>query len=129
MALRVLRETKKSEKEKLGDHTCTSICCVGCSTYSDSVRQSLVHSLQDVERETPASREVAFFRIGGEEGAVHSEPRCDTDRVFINVIPGTEEDLRNLMAKWGIGFPRAWCFGSPFGFVKSDEAETFAMGT
>jgi hypothetical protein len=127
MALKVLGETKKREKEKVGSHTCTSMRCLGCSSYADSVRQSLAHSLQDVEHEIPASREVAFFRIGGEEGAVHSEPRCDTDRIFINVIPGTEENLRSLMAKWGIGFPRAWCFGSPVGFVQSDEAETFGM--
>jgi hypothetical protein len=128
-ALKVLRETKQSEKEKMGNHTCTSIRCVGCSSYADSVRESLAHSLQDVELETPALGEVAFFRIGQQEGAVHSEPRCDTDRIFINVIPGTQEDLRDLMAKWGIGFPRAWCFGSPVGFVKSDEAETLGMGS
>ena len=73
------------------------------------------------------SEEVAFFRIGGEEGAVHSEPRCDTDRLFVNEIPGTDKDLRSLMAKWGIGFPRAGCFGSPVGLVKSDEAETFGI--
>jgi hypothetical protein len=124
-ALRVLRETKKREREKMGSHTCTSIRCLGCSTYADTVRESLAHSLKDREFEASPFGEVAYFRIGDQEGAVHSEPRCDTDRIFINVVPGTEEDLRSLMAKWGIEFPRAWCFGTPIGFVKSDEAENF----
>jgi precorrin isomerase len=78
-----------------------------------------------MELESPAMGEVAYFRIGDEEGAVHSEPRCDTDRIFVNVIPGTEEGLRNLMEMWDMEFPRAWCFGMPVGFVKNDEAETF----
>jgi hypothetical protein len=125
MALGVIRETKKNEKDKMGSHTCTSIRCLGCSTYAETVRESLACSLQNMEIESPAIGEVAYFRIGGEEGAVHSEPRCDTDRIFINVIPGTEQDLRSLMERWGMEFPRAWCFGMPVGFVESDEACTF----
>jgi hypothetical protein len=69
---------------------------------------------------------MAFFRLGDDEGAVHSEPVCDTDRIFVNVIPGTEEELTSLMARWGMEFPRAWCFGVPVGFVASDEASSFA---
>ncbi len=42
---------------------------------------------------------------------MHSEPRCDVDRVFVNVIPGVEEDLRVLMGRFGMLFPRAWCWG------------------
>ena len=124
-ALRVMRETKKNEKEKIGLHACTSIRCIGCSTYTEIVRDSLVGSLQDMEVESPAVGEVAYFRVGGEEGAVHSEPRCDTDRIFINIIPGTEDDLRRLMQRFGMEYPRAWCFGMPVGFVKSDEACAF----
>jgi hypothetical protein len=59
------------------------------------------------ETESPAAGEVAFFRLGDEEGAVHSEPRCDTDRIIVNVIPGTEQELRMLMERWSMGFPRA----------------------
>jgi hypothetical protein len=123
-ALRILRTTKQTNKEKMGKHTCTSIRCLGCSTYADSKRESLAESLSGAETEAPSLEEVAFFRLGEGEGAVHSEPKCDTDRIFINVIPGKEEDLRALMGKWSIGFPRAWCFGMPVGFVVSDEAES-----
>ncbi|KAJ5743058.1 hypothetical protein N7533_010160 [Penicillium manginii] len=57
--------------------------------------------------------ECVFFRVGEDEGAVHSEPRSHGDRVFVNVVPGDERDLRCLMAKWGMEFPRAWCVGLP----------------
>ena len=55
-----------------------------------------------------------FFRVGEKEGAVHSEPRSHGDRIFVNVVPGKEVDLKCLMTKWGIEFPRAWCVGLPF---------------
>jgi hypothetical protein len=29
------------------------------------------------------------------------------------------------MGRLGMGFPRAWCFGMPVGFVSSDEADSF----
>lgn len=128
-ALKTLRQTKSSEKKKMGDHTCASIRCLGCSSYADSVRQSLHVALASFAIESPEFGQVAFFRIGEEEGAVHSEPKCNTDRIFVNVIPGTQENLRNLMGRWGMGFPRAWCFGVPVGFVPSDERESFVEAT
>jgi hypothetical protein len=36
------------------------------------------------------------------------------DRIFVNVVPGHEADLKCLMAKWGMEYPRAWCVGFPF---------------
>jgi len=30
-----------------------------------------------------------------------------------------------LMQRFGMEYPRAWCFGMPVGFVKSDEACAF----
>jgi hypothetical protein len=124
-ALRVLTATKRTEKENMGEHTCTSIRCLGHSTYADSVCESLARSLSEAETESPTIGEVAFFRLGDLEGAVHLEPRSDTDRIFVNVIPGTAEHLRSLMEKLGMGFPWAWCFGMPVWFVGSDEAESF----
>lgn len=58
--------------------------------------------------------ECAFFRVGEEDGAVHSEPMSHGDRIFVNVVPGCEGDLRGLMGKWGMEYPRAWCVGLPF---------------
>lgn len=123
-ALETLCQTKIRQRKKMGNHACTAIRCLGCSTYADSVRKSLAASLVSFSTESPEFGEVAFFRIGDEEGAVHSEPICNTDRIFVNVVPGTEEHLRNLMSRWGMGFPRAWCFGVPVGFLPSDERES-----
>ncbi len=58
--------------------------------------------------------EYVFFRVGEEEGVVHSEPVSHGDRIFVNVVPGSEKDLRGLMGKWGMEYPRAWCVGLPF---------------
>lgn len=71
-----------------------------------------------------APGEYCWFRLGAVEGAVHSEPRCsvgkgeeayEQGRVFVNVVPGTEKQLRGLMSRWGMEFPRAWCVGSVAG--------------
>ena len=123
----VQSEAKRKECEKRVDHVCTSIRCVGCSDAGDVVRQTLMEALCNEQVVSPAQGEVAFFRIGDEEGVVHSEPRCNVDRIFVNVTPGTEVDLRGLMGRWQMGFPRAWCFGVPVGFVVSDEMGEVAM--
>ncbi|KAF1847841.1 uncharacterized protein K460DRAFT_374814 [Cucurbitaria berberidis CBS 394.84] len=125
-ALDTLRHTKAHHRETMSEHACTSIRCLGCATYAASLRHSLSTSLAASKTASPGPNEVAFFRIGDEEGAVHSEPKCDVDRIFVNVVPGTESELRRLMARWGMGFPRAWCFGVPVGFIRSDER--FGLG-
>ena len=111
-ALAKLRETKKKESAK-HEHVCSSIRCVGCFDTGEAVRASLAIALADEETVYARYGEVAFFRVGVEEGAVHSEPKCDVDRVFVNVVPGTEEDLRKLMKRFGMGFPRSWSLGLP----------------
>jgi hypothetical protein len=124
-ALKTLRDTKAKQRIS-HQHTCTSIRCLGCSTYADSVRHSLSHSLSAFPTTSPAPKEVAFFRLGSRHGAVHSEPTCDVDRIFVNVVPGSDEELKGLLAKWGLEWPRAWCFGVPGGAVGSDEREALA---
>jgi hypothetical protein len=123
-ALGILRETKALERST-HQHACTSIRCLGCSTYADSVRESLAESLQDHAITSPARGEMAFFRLGECEGAVHSEPKCDVDRIFVNVVPGTEKQLSDLMRRWGMEFPRSWCVGLPGNIVIGEELEAF----
>ncbi|KAF2021274.1 hypothetical protein BU24DRAFT_416933 [Aaosphaeria arxii CBS 175.79] len=115
-ARRIQRDAKRAECERRGEHTCTQFRCLGCLDAVEAVRKTLAREFADEEVERTGFGEVAFFRLGDEEGAVHSEPKCDVDRVFINVVPGSEEELKALMERWGLGFPRAWCFGVPVGF-------------
>ena len=43
--------------------------------------------------------EMVVFRVGNRNNsAVHSEPLMDTDRIFVSVLPGTEEQIRQLAA-------------------------------
>lgn len=121
-ARHILSTTQVTES-KNNAHTCTSIRCPACATCTSSVRSKLATYLAGQEVVTPAYGEVSFFRIGAHNGAVHSEPKCaDGDRIFVNVVPGTEGELRGLMARWGmVGWPRAWCFGVPVEFGVGDR--------
>ncbi|KAJ4252871.1 hypothetical protein NW762_010777 [Fusarium torreyae] len=96
------------------DHECVSIRCVGCASAADAVRDELATTLQPLGVEAASVGECSVFQVGREFGAMHSEP-CMSDgtngRVFINVVPGTEDELRNLTAKWGMEFPRQWWVG------------------
>ncbi|KAH6847619.1 hypothetical protein B0I37DRAFT_375484 [Chaetomium sp. MPI-CAGE-AT-0009] len=102
-ARRVLREAKeragRGERER--PHVCPGVRCVACGRTSEVVREE----------------------VGGREGAVHSEPRIDCDRVFVNVVPGTEEELRGLMGRWGMEFPRSWSLGVPMVLGVDSECE------
>ncbi|KAK8074230.1 threonine aldolase [Apiospora phragmitis] len=105
----------KEEARRANEHACTSIRCVGCASAADDVRRALDHSFADLGVLQTKSGNCAFFRIGPERGAVHSEPRMSDDgggqekgRIFINVVPGKREELERLMGKWGMGFPRSW---------------------
>lgn len=125
-ARRKQRDAKQAESEKRGDHTCASMRCLGCLEAVESVRHRLARDLADDEVESPRYGEVAFFRLGDEEGAVHSEPPCHEDRIFVNVVPGSKDELSSLMARWGLSYPRAWCFGVPVAFEDYQESESAA---
>ncbi len=125
-ALSTLHSIRQSSMDSLdmASHTCTSIRCLGCATYASHVRCCLASRLPSKTISSPSFDEMCFFRIGKNEGAVHSEPKCNVDRVFVNVVPGTEEELSSLMARWGMTFPRSWCFGVPVNFGLDDVVES-----
>ncbi|KAL1835903.1 hypothetical protein VTJ49DRAFT_5903 [Mycothermus thermophilus] len=126
---RALREAKlKARREQEAKpHVCTTVRCKACGATSDKVREEVAGVLaREQERvesghggkggvvvQPRAGEEMVFFRVGGREGAVHSEPRHDVDRVFVNIIPGGEDELRVLMRRWGMEFPRSWSLGVP----------------
>jgi hypothetical protein len=102
-------------------HTCASIRCLGCATAADSVRQSLIANLDKMGSVQVEPGECAWFKIGPEEGAVHSEPPMgEGDRIFLNLVPGTKRELDGLMKKWGMRCPRDWWIGP--GVLKGDVA-------
>ncbi|KAH6838471.1 hypothetical protein B0I37DRAFT_419410 [Chaetomium sp. MPI-CAGE-AT-0009] len=62
----------------------------------------------------PGEGEMVFVRVGAEEGAVLSEPRADCDRVVVQVVPGSERELRAVLGRYGMEeYPRSWTFGLP----------------
>ncbi|KAI5917978.1 hypothetical protein F4810DRAFT_610202 [Camillea tinctor] len=111
---RTVQKAARREAAAENKHSCTSIRCVGCAAAADSVRARLATELEPLgcAQAPPGSGKdkwCAFFRIGQEAGAVHSEPRMSAgDRIFVNVVPGRREELGALMGKWGMSFPRSW---------------------
>lgn len=105
------RERQRLAKQSCStDHACTSVRCVGCAAAADAVRDTLAATLAGLGAVQAATGECAFFRIGHDEGAVHSEPCMinSRGRVFVNIVPGRREELRTLVSRWGMSFPRSW---------------------
>ncbi|OJD17517.1 hypothetical protein AJ78_02386 [Emergomyces pasteurianus Ep9510] len=107
---------KMSVREESREHLCAPVRCVGCATAAESVRLRLAETFRDHGYVQAGPGECTFFRVGDDAGAVHSEPPYHEDRIFVNVVPGREEELRELMQKWGMQFPRAWCLDLPLQF-------------
>jgi hypothetical protein len=110
------RDTQRRARQDAStDHDCLSIRCVGCASSAETVRDTLASELAQYGVEAAGPGECALFQVGRDAGAVHSEPRMDDGdrgRIFVNVVPGTEEELRAMMEKWGMEFPRQWWIGS-----------------
>ncbi|KAF2871158.1 hypothetical protein BDV95DRAFT_668524 [Massariosphaeria phaeospora] len=115
-ALAAQRAAQRAEAASRSPHTCTTMRCPTCLEAIEAVRHTMASALAPHATASPAYGSAAFFRLGPDHGAVHSEPACPTDRIFVNVVPGSEDELRALMARWGLGFPRSWCFGVPVVF-------------
>ncbi|KAH6880680.1 hypothetical protein B0T10DRAFT_495105 [Thelonectria olida] len=98
------------------EHDCLSIRCVGCASAAERVREELSINLKQFGAKTATFGECALFKVGRDRGAMHSEP-CMSEhqqgRVFVNVIPGTKEELEVIMRRWGMEFPRQWWVAKP----------------
>ena len=41
-----------------------------------------------------------FLNSQNKSPLIHSEPKIDVSRIFISILPGTEEDVLNLKKRW-----------------------------
>ncbi|CAI4212659.1 unnamed protein product [Parascedosporium putredinis] len=93
------------------EHICASVRCVGCATAAEEVRKRLGEEYAGLGTVQAAKGQIACFRVGTARGAVHSEPKMDGDRIFVNVVPGTEDELRALSSRWGWSIRGHGAFG------------------
>ncbi len=117
-ARRVLKRAREGvirQEKAAQEHVCSAAGCAVCGRVGEAVRVEVARRLagKGVKVAQAARGQVVFLRVGEREGAVHSEPVIGCGRVFVNVVPGTEGELRGLMARWGMEFPRSWCLGVP----------------
>jgi hypothetical protein len=128
---RIERELKMKQKKKGHyavdeKHVCRTFRCLGCAEMADAVRVKLAEAVEKegLEVVQMGAGEVSIFRADGEDGggeyregsgvgaAMHSEPPMgEGDRVFVHVVPGTEDEVRRLVEGWGMEFPRDWSVG------------------
>jgi hypothetical protein len=100
-----------------GEHTCFPLRCLGCAETASAVRFKLAEKVEELNLEVTQMQigEAAIFRAEDKERkyvpAMHSEPKITGDRVFVHVIPGTEEEVKRLVEGWGMSFPRSWSVG------------------
>jgi hypothetical protein len=120
-AREIEREVKSRARKDAPSHACHNLRCLGCSATSKVVRSRLSKAFKKHKVVQAEQGKCCFFRIGPQRGAVHSEPPHTGDRVFVNIVPGTEVELKQLMAKWGMKYPRAWSFGVPLHFSQKDS--------
>ncbi|KAF3937319.1 hypothetical protein ABW19_dt0202632 [Dactylella cylindrospora] len=125
-AARTAQKATKLEAVKRGEHICTSVICLGCASVAEWVRERLAETFKDSSVSQASTNECCFFKVGAKEGAVHSEPPLKCDRIFINIVPGKEEELREIMTRWGMEFPRAWHLGVPFDFATTDDLSSYS---
>lgn len=94
--------------EAFKNHQCQEIRCLGCAGMQEIMRERLAEQLKEYPTVQTAAAKCVFFRVGDDVGAVHSEPESHGDRIFVNIVPGTEDEMKKLAAIWGMSFPRAW---------------------
>jgi hypothetical protein len=118
----VQMEIKTRSQKEAPYHPCVSIHCKACSETSAVVRTRSAFTFQHYNTVQAEVGQACFLRIGMERGAVHSEPPMSRgDRIFVNIVPGKESELRDLMAKWGMEFPRTWSVGLPIHIPTEDH--------
>lgn len=86
-------------KTIMANHQCKAVRCLGCAGMQEVVRKRLAEKLANYKVFQPGVGECSFFRVGDKNGAMHSEPPISCDRVFVNIVPGSELELRKLMGK------------------------------
>ena len=45
---------------------------------------------------------IFYANSGGIDGAIHSDPKFDKNRIFISILPGTKENIESLKKEWEI---------------------------
>lgn len=71
------------------------------------IREVLAKRFDGWERIQPKLRDVVRFRVGEGDAGMHSEPDSRGDRIFVSVLPGMEEELKDLAERWGMPWSRA----------------------
>ncbi|KAK6531129.1 hypothetical protein TWF281_007954 [Arthrobotrys megalospora] len=119
-AREMLRNLSLQMKQEARDHACSSTCTFCVSTV-EITRRRTTELLKGIEVVQAKDGDCCFFKAGTGKGSVHSEPPMQCDRIFVGIVPGSEEDLKAVLGNWGMeGFPLDWCLGLPNRFVPQD---------
>jgi hypothetical protein len=59
-------------------------------------REKFADALKESETKQINNDEGLIFFVGDENSAIHSEPKMDSQRMFISILPGDEDDIMKL---------------------------------
>ena len=66
-------------------------------------RKIINDELQQYATVAPKQDQVVIFKVGM-NGAIHSEPKMDTKRLFYSIVTGTHDEILDLAMRWGKSF-------------------------
>ena len=84
--------------------------------FTEAVFQEYSHSLKGREElakllnqykdyESGLYKGAAFVVGDPHNSAVHSEPQINSERIFVSILPGTKEQIKELQDRWNKGTP------------------------
>ena len=75
------------------------------SKIDDKYRLIFSEALKNIKIIQPTNEECVIFHpqlTKSTAGGIHSEPKIDTPRLFISILPGSKEDVLKLEKRWKI---------------------------
>lgn len=65
-------------------------------TITKEYRNILAKTFEDSEIIKSKNNEGIIFYANTHTSAIHSEPKIDSDRIFISILPGTKKEIMDL---------------------------------
>lgn len=69
-------------------------------TENNKILNNFIINCKDCEIVQGNNYQAGFFMVGSKHAGIHSEPSFNFDRIFISVVPGTYDDIKELAKNW-----------------------------
>lgn len=66
----------------------------------EKYRKILANKFKNIKYKQLKNDQGLIFLVG-KDGLLHSEPKIDESRIFISILPGSQEEIQELKNRWG----------------------------